>query len=295
MFVGRNLRPIELGSDTELTIQPQLLIQRAIDGKSDGVGNLLGLEAQLLGRYGDYRLKANADISTFHPSNFINGSRYWGNFGRNLNIGELGLLKTELFGTYRYGSWNGSLRRNRYRRAYGCMGSSAVSGCRVSQVIAIWYVVLSAITTRSASPATECCGPGESVRISTSRFPLVWRDSGAQPPGGVSLHTKVIVRDHAQHQHQQLARCLRNWGLSEVPEFQWRTLTLGTFSKPFMDFTQFTVIGGGTLLGGASPFEFDRVVDFGTLGLGITWQIAGPLVIGTVKLNVDRDRSITAM
>ena len=66
------------------------------------------------------------------------------------------------------------------------------------------------------------------------------------------------------------------------------TVTLGTFSKPFLDFTQFTVIGGGTLRSGASPFEFDRAVDFGSLGFGLTQQIVGPLVISTgVKVNVD--------
>jgi acyl dehydratase len=63
---------------------------------------------------------------------------------------------------------------------------------------------------------------------------------------------------------------------------------LGTFSKPFLDFTQISVIGGGTLQSGASPFEFDSIVDFGTLGLGITQQIVGPLMFSTgVNLNVD--------
>ena len=66
------------------------------------------------------------------------------------------------------------------------------------------------------------------------------------------------------------------------------TLTLGTFSKPFLDFTQISVIGGGTLRNGASPFEFDRIVDFGTLGVGLTQQIVGPLLLSTgVNVNVD--------
>ena len=80
--------------------------QVAVDGKADGYGDLLGLEAKMVGRYGDYRLRANADISTFNPSNFMDGSRYWGSFGRDLDLGLLGTVKTELFGTYRYRSWN---------------------------------------------------------------------------------------------------------------------------------------------------------------------------------------------
>ena len=48
------------------------------------------------------------------------------------------------------------------------------------------------------------------------------------------------------------------------------------------------MIGGGTLRGGGSPFEFDRAVDLGTLGFGITQQIVGPVLLSTgVNFNVD--------
>ncbi|AII42300.1 hypothetical protein KR100_02650 [Synechococcus sp. KORDI-100] len=293
LFVGRNLRPIELGSDTELTVQPQLLIQRAIDGKGDGVGDLLGLEAQLLGRYGDYRLKANADISTFHPSNFINGSRYWGSFGRNLNIGGLGLLKTELFGTYRYRSWNGSLGETDIDAAYGLYGEQR--GEWMQGESSHRYLVRGAFgdyyAERYSSNRMLRAGRGSLFGSLTSRFPLVSGETAELSPQaayrytpepivpGITLNTNInsTLAVYGTGDYQ------KSLSFSGGP-----TLTLGTFSKPFMDFTQFTVIGGGTLLGGASPFEFDRVVDFGTLGLGITQQIAGPLVISTgVKLNVD--------
>ena len=40
--------------------------------------------------------------------------------------------------------------------------------------------------------------------------------------------------------------------------------------------------------GGGSPFEFDRAVDLGTLGFGLTQQIVGPVVLSTgVNLNID--------
>jgi len=39
---------------------------------------------------------------------------------------------------------------------------------------------------------------------------------------------------------------------------------------------------------GSSPFDFDQAIDLGTLGLGVTQQIAGPLVINAgLGLNVD--------
>ena len=66
------------------------------------------------------------------------------------------------------------------------------------------------------------------------------------------------------------------------------SLTLGTFSKPFLDYTQFSISGGVTLKQGASPFAFDQAIDLGTLGIGITQQIAGPVVLNAgVGINVD--------
>jgi hypothetical protein len=66
------------------------------------------------------------------------------------------------------------------------------------------------------------------------------------------------------------------------------TLTLGHFVRPFLDYTELTVTGGGTLRQGLSAFAFDRAVDLGTLGVGLTQQLVGPLLFnGGIGLNVD--------
>jgi len=292
-FVGRNLRPIEVGSDTEITLQPQLLIQRAVDGKADGYGDLLGLEAKMVGRYGDYRARANADISTFNPSNFINGSRYWGSFGRDLDLGGLGTVKAELFGTYRYRSWNGSLGETDIDAAYGLYGEQR--GEWTQGESSHRYLVRGAFGDYYAEPYKGKrmlrAGRGSLFGSLTSRFPLISGETAELTPQaayryspqpivpGVTLNTNInsTLALYGTGDHQ------KTLSFSGGPTF-----TLGTFSKPFLDFTQLTVIGGGTLRQGASPFEFDRAVDFGTLGLGLTQQIVGPLVFSTgLSLNVD--------
>ena len=55
LFVGRTMRPLSLQAD-ELSLEPQLMVQRAIDGGRDNAGDLFGLEAKLGGRYGRYKL-----------------------------------------------------------------------------------------------------------------------------------------------------------------------------------------------------------------------------------------------
>ena len=109
LFVGRNLKPLTIGNSTELSLQPQFMLQRASDGDFDSAGDLFGLEGKLRGRYGEYRLSADADISSFDPADILSSSRFWGSFGRDIDLGSLGVLKTNLFGAYRYRTWNGSL------------------------------------------------------------------------------------------------------------------------------------------------------------------------------------------
>jgi hypothetical protein len=66
------------------------------------------------------------------------------------------------------------------------------------------------------------------------------------------------------------------------------TLTLGHLQRNWFDYTQLTITGGGTLREGKSPFSFDRAVDLGTLGIGLTQQLVGPLLFsGGIGLNVD--------
>ena len=76
LFVGRNLKPLTIGTSTELSVQPQFMVQRAIDGDFNSAADLFGLDAKLRGRYGNYKLNVDADISSFDPSDIPSSSRY---------------------------------------------------------------------------------------------------------------------------------------------------------------------------------------------------------------------------
>ena len=119
LFVGRNLKPLTIGTSTELSVQPQFMVQRAIDGDFNSAADLFGLDAKLRGRYGNYKLNGDADISSFDPADILSSSRYWGSFGRDIDMGGLGVLSTNLFGAYRYRTWNGSLGETDINAAYG--------------------------------------------------------------------------------------------------------------------------------------------------------------------------------
>ena len=297
LFVGRTLKPISLGGSTELSLEPQLMLQRAIDAGSgrspDAAGDLFGLEAKLLGRYDNIRLEADADISSFSGVDFLDNSRYWGSLGRSFNLGRFGEVKASLFGAHRYRTWNGSLGSTDIQSAYGLYGeqrgtweagdsrhdfllrgavgdynSERFDGDRLLQSgrVSLFGSLTSTIPLWSGSTA--------------DLTPLAaYRYSPVAVVPGLSLNTNINATAalYGSHDHQE------SISFSGGP-----SLTLGTFSKPFLDFTQVSLIGGGTLRNGASPFEFDRIVDFGTMGVGITQQIVGPLLLSSgVNFNVD--------
>ena len=66
--------------------------------------------------------KAEADISTLNPSNFLNGSRFWGDVTRFVDLPLLGEVEARLFGAYRYRTWNGSLGETDVYSALGMFG-----------------------------------------------------------------------------------------------------------------------------------------------------------------------------
>ncbi|WP_226423577.1 DUF3769 domain-containing protein [Synechococcus sp. HB1133] len=293
LFVGRNLKPLTIGTSTELSLQPQFMLQRAMDGDFNSAGDLFGLDAKLRGRYGDYRLSADADMSSFDPDDILSASRFWGSFGRDIDLGSLGVLETKLFGAYRYRTWNGSLGETDINAAYGVYAQTR--GSWSTGDMDHNYLIRGAIgdydADRFNSNRPLRTGRGSLYASITSQIPLLkgntaeliptaaYRYSPVAIVPGLSLNTNVntSVAVYGDGRHQETL------SLSGGP-----TITLGTFSKPFLDFTQISIVGSGSLKNGNSPFAFDRNVDLATLGIGLTQQIVGPVVLSTgVSYNVD--------
>ena len=118
-FIGRKLKPVEINRDFTLSLEPQFLVQRAIDGEISSVSELFGLEAELKGQIWGWDTTLEADISTFNPQDFADGSRFWGSIAKNQTLPWVGDVTARLFGAYRYRSWNGSLGETNVYTAMG--------------------------------------------------------------------------------------------------------------------------------------------------------------------------------
>jgi hypothetical protein len=293
-------------------LQPQVLVERAIDGESDSypypwesagasakkqpatTGDDFGFLAKLQTTVLGFAANARVDLSTFNPDNIPNGTRSLGELTRDVQLPWVGASTLRLFGAYRFRTWNGTLGEQDVYSAFGGFLEKQAS-------LPAWGRLSSNYLFRMG------VGNYQSDQFDTTNLATLWRANAigslnvslplwtgkaaaltplqalantAQPVvPGLTLNANVqgVLAYYGDGTNQNTA------SLSGGP-----TLTLGHFVKPFLDYTQITVTGGGTLRQGQSPFGFDRAVDLGTLGLGLTQQIVGPLLFnGGVGLNVD--------
>ena len=292
-FVGRDLKPIELSRNYTLRLQPQFMVQRAIDGQTSSSSELFGLEAELKGKLWGWNSELEADVSTFNPKNFFDSSRYWGQIKRDFTLPWIGEITAHLFGAYRYRAWNGSLgttdvyagaggfidqrkhfkwgkSRHRYLWRFGVGNYKAESFTRSDLTQTLRANFYGSIN--SSYPIWR----GEAAALTPDK---AYRYSPSAVIPGLSFRTNVNTQITAYGDgHRQTTVTLTGG-----PQ-----LTLGTFSKPFLDYTKLSVSGGITYKQGASPFSFDQAIDLGKLGISVTQQIAGPVVLKAgVSVNVD--------
>jgi hypothetical protein len=312
-YLGRNLRPIKLGNrGGKLTLQPQFMVQRALSGTTDSyplpgqsagdpsssqptrVGDLFGLEGKLKGNVLGFSSDATVSISSFDPSNLTNAIRSWGDFAKPISLPGIGTVTSRLFGAYRYRTWNGSLGEQDVYSALGAsleqtgalpnwgsishnyfwragFGSFQGNEFNTTNIADFWRAsffgsVNSSVALWTGKPAAV------STEVATRNTP-----TPIVPGLSINTNTSLNLAYYGDGTNQNLL------SISGGP-----TLTLGHFTKNVLDYTVFTVTGGGTLRQGQSPFSFDRAVDLATLGLGWTQQLVGPLVFsGGLGLNVD--------
>ena len=311
-YLGYNLTPIKIGRKGKLDLQPQFMAQRALDGTTNSyvlpgqpigdppssqptrIGDLFGFLARYEDRLGSFNIDATGDFSTLDPSNFANGARSWGNINTTFNLPALGRTTARGFGAYRYRVWNGSLGE---QDVYSALGASLEQAIDLPNIGSV----------RNQMFWRAGIGNFQGTEFTSINLADLWRasfygsiNSQLQIWTGKALHPESarstrfspvpIVPGLALNTNLNLNLAYYGDGSSQqgFSISGGPTLTLGHLQKNFLDYTQLTVTGGGTLLQGASPFSFDRIVDLGTIGIGLTQQLVGPLMfVGGIGLNVD--------
>ncbi len=310
-FIGRALRPVSLGKNYKLSLQPQFLLQRAIlnktnsyvargssvtsDKVSSGIktSDLFGLKAKIRGEEMGFGVSLDGNVSTFNPDRFLDGSRYWANLNRSINVSYIRDVNTNIFGAYRDKVWNGSIGETEIYTAYGGSAEKSFSWN--------WNNFNNTLLIRTG------VGNYQAERLNDKNLSEMWRTnlySSLKTNYTIWKSSEAISVDNSTYRYSPVPVLP---GLTFETNFSSAyfgyqngqsqgiislvggpTLTLGTFTKPFLDYTKLSIFSGASLKEGGSPFAFDEVVDLAILGFGLSQQIVGPLVFnGGVEYNID--------
>ncbi|MCT0230237.1 DUF3769 domain-containing protein [Synechococcus sp. CS-1324] len=315
-YIGRRLKPIGIGARGILQLEPQFLLERAYQGTTDSyplpgtsagsstvqqnttLADLFGLEARLSMPLLGFETDFNLDISTFNPDNIANGTRSWADLRRSLRLPLVGDTVARLFAAYRFRIWNGSLGEQDVYSAYGTSleqkGVLPAWGRLYNSYF--WRVGVGNYQSNTFVNGSEQDNFAQLWRANAygainSSIPL-WTGTALPSTRDAALRYSPVPIVPGLTINTNLSANLAYFGdgtNQNVLSFSGGpTLTLGHFSKPFLDFTQLTITGGIGVRQGQSPFGFDQAVDLGTVGIGLTQQLAGPLLFnGGIGLNVD--------
>jgi len=323
VFVGYNAKPITVAKTGTLLLQPQIMLQRTIDGStnsyplpgsppgSGGVpqpvqsGDQFGLLARWIDNRWGFSSTANLDLSTLSSQNLTNGTRSWGEIARAVKLPLLGDSTARLFGAYRFRLWNGSLGEQDVYAAYGFSleDQGQLPRWGDSSHNFYWrvgfgnYKACTANCPSNNSSGTEVIPNlgefwrGGGIAALSSSFPL-WRGQPAPLTADQALLNSPVPIVPGLRLDTNVTGTLAYYNSGQYQNTlsfsAGPILTLGHFTRPFLDYTQFAVTGGVTLRQGLSPLSFDRAVDLGTLNFGLTQQIAGPMLVSLgYGFNVD--------
>lgn len=309
-FVGYKI-PLQLSDNLRLTLQPQFLAERAVNSSTDAyplpgqpveaptvtqpatTSDLFGLDARLNGSLLGFDSDVRLEMSTFNPENIPDGTRSQASLDRSVDLPLLGPSMFRLFGAYRFRTWNGSLGEQDVYTAYGVSLDKNGSLPELGALSGSYYWRVG-VGNYQANPADSInlarLWRGNAIGSLNASLAL-WRGQPAPPtPQAGLMNTPVPIRPGLSLDANLLGTAAYygdGTNQNTITLSGGPTLTLGNFVRPFLDYTRLTITGSGTLRQGLSPFGFDQAVDLGTLGIGLTQQLVGPLVFsGGIGFNV---------
>lgn len=177
-YIGYNLKPIEIGEGGSLRLQPQLLIERAINGASNSftapgaslnssnvtqsitAADAFGLLAKLQVPINRFNLSSDLSLATLNPEHLPSGTRNTTRLTTPIQLPGNSTGIAGVFGTYRERFYNGSLGLQNVIYAYGADigGSLSIEPHSTAKATA---------DTNAAAKATEVSNKGTNLTSPT--------------------------------------------------------------------------------------------------------------------------------
>jgi hypothetical protein len=314
VYLGYNLKPIKIGSNGNLNLQPQLLIERAISGKSSSfiapgaslgsstvtqsitAADAFGLIGNLHLPIANLSLDSYLSLATFNPDHLASGTRNTTRLSVPLQLPGNNSAIASLFGTYRERSYNGSLGLQNVIYAYGLNleGSSTIQtqppkakpANHFFQPIGIsWQLQSGNFQSNLYNTSSLANIWRTTFRLSASSAFSLWKDKPVStlrnPEAGLRYSPTAIIPGLDLNFGVSGVGAGYSDGSSQntLTFYGGPSLTLGHFDKRFFDYTRLSASIAGTFNNGLSPFGFDRAVDLRTASFTVAQQLYGPVVL----------------
>ncbi|MDP5117861.1 MAG: DUF3769 domain-containing protein, partial [Prochlorococcaceae cyanobacterium MAG_34] len=307
-FLGYNLEPIKLGQWGSLQLQPQLNVQRALEGRTSSyalpgqnlaspgseqtakIGDMFGLLAALNLPVGWLTLNAEASLSTFNPNNFRAGTRSTTSLTAPLSLPGHTSANASAFGSYRERIYNGSLGLQTVVYSYGAnlAGNAILNQYKnpensrkapfFAPVNLNWAVQSGSYQAELFETDTLDTIWRSYANLAASTTLQLWQgsalDASEDPKRGFRYSPIPVAPSFGINFGASGYVATYSDGANQNTLTLWGgpSFTLGQFDRPVFDYTRFSASIAGTFLNGASPFGFDRTVDLRTLSFQAAQQ-----------------------
>jgi hypothetical protein len=301
LYVERDFEAINI-NQKRWTITPQFYLQRAFkDGGN--VASLFGVKTRLNAVFSPKTILEGAgELTSFDFNQLENNLR--GSVRLRQNLGNVNPYILSLESVYRDRLYNGSLGYQTVQSSLGGIISSPImplgkTGINLSYQGGAQYI--DANTDRQ-----DLLSPGrKNDRISLGRLQGTVALSGSinlwqgQPLAATASEGLKYTPTPIVPYLQAIAGVTATTSYYSSSDNQ-STLTgsiglvgqIGSFSRPYLNYTAFNLTYSQGTNSGLSPFLFDRSVDNKVLNAGLSQQIYGPLKLGLqTSINLDTGKS----
>ncbi len=311
-FIGREFNSINLFEDFVLNLEPQFLIQRALNGntnsfveKGDSVTgdkvkrgtsftDYFALKSEIKGTINYWDLEIEKEINSFDAEKFSDALRVKTILSKKTNFLN-SKWDHSIYGVYRERFWNGSLGEAEIYAGYGSkiekQNTWEVNGVDKTEVFSLGLANLKGEELNSKNLITSIKGNlfyslDQKVPINIDTPKNKFIDSSfnyiSQPiTKGLSFNTRIAA-SYALYENENHQKYV---GLGGGPE-----LILGDFKKNTFDYTRISIFPFYKIKSGNSIFKFDQIYDKFTLDIAFDQQLFGPLIIkSSGRLNLDND------
>ena len=312
LFIGKKFNSINLSDDFILNLEPQFLIQRSFNGKTNSFvekGDLItgekverdakfadyfGFKSEIKGKVSNWDLEIENQINSFDTNKFSDVLRSKSILNKEINFLNAKWDKS-FFGVYRDRVWNGSLGEAEIYTGFGSKLEKKhtweINGINKSEVLSLGLAHLKGEALGSKNLVDSLKGSlfysldqNIPLRVDKPKNKFIDRSYEYiyEPvKKGLSLNTRIAgmysLYDDGKHQEYI--------GFGFGPE-----LILGNFKTKTFDYTRISIFPFYKVKNGDSLFKFDQIADKFTLDIDLDQQLFGPIMFksnGTLNLDSD--------